>query len=133
MEASMTNKVTRKTLPVSQALLILVGLFVLYMLLSFGRLVQVYQQQRHELQQTEQEILLAQQEQARLEEIRQYAQSDAAAEEWARSNGLAKSDEVPVVVIAPPARPSTPSNNNLEGANPSAPRDVWWDLFFGGR
>jgi cell division protein FtsB len=129
----MTNKIARKTLPISQALLILAGLLVLYMLLGFGRLVRVYQQQRQELQQIEQEILLAQQEQIELEQIRQYAQSDAAAEEWARAYGLAKSGEVPVVVIAPPAGPSVPTNRNLEGTNPGAPRDVWWDLFFGGR
>jgi cell division protein FtsB len=133
MEASMTNKIARKTLPISQVLLILAGLLVLYMLLGFGRLIRVYQQQRQDLQQTEQKLLLAQQEQAQLEKMLRYAQSDAAAEEWARNNGLAKSGEVPVVVIAPSAGPSVPTNRNLEGANPGSPRDVWWDLFFGTR
>jgi cell division protein FtsB len=129
----MTNKITRKTLPISQVLLILAGLLVLYMLLGFGRLIRVYQQQRQELQQLDQKIVLAQQEQAELEKTLKYAQSDAATDGWARSNGLAKPGEVPVVVIAPPAGPSLPMNENLEGTNPGSPRDAWWDLFFGPR
>ena len=129
----MTNKVARKTLPSSQALLILAGLLVLYMLLGFGRLIRVYQQQRQDLQQIEQRALSAQQEQADLEESLTYAQSDAATVEWARLYGLAKPGEVPVVVIAPPADPSLPTSDKPEGANPGSPRDAWMDLFWGTR
>ena len=130
----MTDRLVRKTLPFSQILLILVGILLLYLLVDFGRQVGVSRQRREELRQLEHELSIAQQRQAELKRTLEYAQSDAAVEEWARKNGLAKIGEVPVVLIAPPADASSQALRVFDGdTRPLSPREAWWDLFFGTR
>jgi cell division protein FtsB len=107
---------------------------VIYMGSSFVQQIGTHMQRQDELDQLEQRLEAAQQEEIMLQEELQYLQSDEAAEAWARENGWAKSDEVSVVVVAPPADLSPQEGNDLEDVDtpPSVP-EVWWDLFFGER
>ena len=61
-----------------------------------------------------------------------YAGSDAAVEEWARTDGhYIKDGDLPVVPLGQPGSPpiaaSTPTPIPAQPAN----WEVWWDLFFG--
>jgi hypothetical protein len=127
----MYDKIARRLLPIHQVLLIPVGLLLIYELVTFGQEIRLSQQRRQELQQIEQKITLAQQDQARLDQLHSYAQSDAAAEEWARENGMAMTGEVPVILLAPSVEPTQQSNQEPPSTGPDMPRDQWWDLLFG--
>jgi len=128
----MTERSTRKTLPLNQLLLILMGILVLYLLIDFGQQIRISQQQRERLDRLEQEILAAEQEQQQLMDEQAHVQSDEAVEIWARANGLSQPDEVPVVVIAPPGEPAGPGQQNpSQSLSPDQAREAWWDLFFG--
>ena len=130
----MTERLARRIPSIGQILLILMGIILLYSLADFGRQIGVLQQQRRELRRVDQKISVAQQEQATLEKDLAYVQSDAAAEEWARGNGLAKEGEVPVVVIAPAGEATQPRQERpAQGLTPDAYRETWWELFFGNR
>lgn len=61
-----------------------------------------------------------------------YAGSDAAVEEWARTDGhYVQEGDLPVVPVGQPGNPpieaSTPTPVPTQPAN----WEVWWDLFFG--
>jgi hypothetical protein len=127
----MHDRITHRLLPIHQVLLIPAGLLLLYELVTFGQQIRLSQQRRQELEHLEQKITLTQQEQVRLQELRDYAQSDKAAEEWARENGMAKPGEVPVILVAPTADPTLKSEQEPPSTLPQGPRDTWWDLFFG--
>lgn len=113
-------------------LLIATVLLILYMGSSFVHQINTYLQRRDELDQMKQRLEAAQEEELLLQEELEYVQSDEAAEAWARQNGWAKSDEVSVVVVAPPASLSDQPGNDLEAvAPPPSEPELWWDLFFG--
>jgi cell division protein FtsB len=124
----MTDGRVRNSLPLVRILLILMGVLALYLLANFVRQVAISQQRRSELSELEQAIADAEQ------EALTYAQSDAAVEEWARTIGWARPDEVSVVVVAPSASTSTGEEGRSQGGGGLAlPRDAWWELFFGTR
>jgi cell division protein FtsB len=127
----MTGDRVRRALPINQLLLLLMGSLILYLVVDFGRQVVSSYQRREELQQIEQQVQGAQQETEQLNARLTYAQSPQAAEEWAREQGWAKEDEVPVVIIAPSAPDSSGggSRSPVAAAAPSQ-REAWWDLFF---
>ncbi len=130
----MAGKKARLVLPFSHLLLILSGILILYLVVNFGRQVGVSYQRRQELKRIEQQIESARQEKAALEEELIYAQSPQAAEAWAREQLWSRPDEVPVMVIAPPAEEATASQEvPQEAGEAQAVRQVWWDLFFGSR
>jgi cell division protein FtsB len=132
LEAIMIQDKNRKVLPFTQILLILMGIFVAYLVVNFGRQVGVSHQRRQELQQVEDQITAARQERAELEQQLDHAESDAAVREWALPNGLIKPDEVRVVI--PSLEPVPAAEQDSEaGAGPDSPRETWWDLFFGTR
>ena len=61
-----------------------------------------------------------------------YASSDAAVEEWARTDGHYIQDgDLPVVPLGEPG--ATPIDASTPTPIPTQPSnwDVWWDLFFG--
>ena len=61
-----------------------------------------------------------------------YAGSNAAVEEWARTDGhYIKDGDLPVVPLAQPGSP--PINASTPAPVPTQPAkwEVWWDLFFG--
>ncbi len=113
-------------------LLLATVLLILYMGSSFVHQIGTYLQRRDELAQMEQRLEAARQEEILLQEELEYVQSAEAAEAWARQNGWAKSDEVSVVVVAPPASLSERESNELEAVEtPRSEPELWWDLFFG--
>lgn len=124
----------RRTSLLSQLLLLLMGILLLYLVVDFGRQVIASYQRQEELQQVERDIAAAQEETQRLEARLNYARSAQAAEAWAREQGWARQGEVPVVIIAPPAS-LVPEAAQEGQENPASlsPREAWWELFFGER
>jgi cell division protein FtsL len=115
-------------------LLILMAAVLLYLGLSFIGQVSVSRQRKEELRQLEDEIAAAREAKAALEARQDYAWSDAAVEKWARENGMTRPDEVPVVVVAPPAAQTAGRTQNPSpDTRFDSPREAWWDLFFGRR
>jgi hypothetical protein len=124
----------RRALPISQLLLLLMGILIAYLVADFGRQVIVSYQRQEELRRIESDIEAARQETQWLRDRLNYAQSPKAAEAWARTQGWAKQDEVPVVVIAPPAAVSPGADEGAQqNLEPLSHRDAWWSLFFGER
>ena len=124
----------RKILPFGQILLIIMGIVVLYLAADLSRLVSVGYQRRQELRRVEAQLAAAQARQAELQAQLAYARSEAAVDEWARDNGLVRSGEVPVVIVAPEAEGRTPPGQQPAGdTDPATIREAWWRLFFGWR
>jgi cell division protein FtsB len=121
----------RRAFPINQLLLLVMGFVILYLVADFGRQVVSSRQRQEELQQIEQSVQVAQQKTEQLDARLEYARSPQAAEEWAREQGWAKKDEVPVVILAPVAPESSDVGPapKADGAIPG-PREAWWNLFF---
>jgi len=128
----MINKETRRTLLVSQLLLILMGIILVYLVVSFGRQVAVSFQRGQELDQIREKVSLAEAQNQELHDYLDYAKSDPAAEAWAREQGWAKPGEVPVIIIAPSAV-EAPATESPPQESPVSYRQSWWELFFGTR
>jgi len=127
----MTEGRARRVFSFRLILTIVVGTVILYLGYGFVRQTGVSHQRREELRQIERDIAVAQQENARLEERLTYVESTEAAEEWARTNGWAKEDEVSVVVVAPSGELADDKGPEpAQGVEPRSNREAWWDLFF---
>jgi cell division protein FtsB len=130
----MMERKIRRILPINQFLLLLMGLLILYLVADFGRQVVVSYQRQEDLRQIERKIESAQEETRQLEAWLAYVRSPQAAEAWAREQGWARPDEVPVVVIAPPVASSPGTDQDAqENLGSLSHRDAWWALFFGER
>ncbi len=130
----MIDRIPGKSVLVRYLLLALVGALVIYVGAAFARQAQVREQQRAELERIENEIAIAQEEAAMLQEHLEFVQSPAAVEAWALENGWARPDEMPVVIIEPPVEAgSRQEAEDGAGAGPATPQQAWWDLFFGDR
>jgi hypothetical protein len=132
MEALMLARKTRKALPLSQILLISMGILVVYLVVSFARQVGVSHQRREELRQLEGMVGAALEERAQLEEQLVHTGTEQAVRQWALANGMTKPDEV--LVVMPPSDP-VPAVEEVseEPATARSPREAWWDFFFGTR
>lgn len=74
----------------------------------------------------------AMQTQAALENQVTYASSNAAVEEWARTDGHYIQDgDLPVVPIGEPGSPPIEASTPVPAPTPMANWEVWWKLFFG--
>jgi hypothetical protein len=61
-----------------------------------------------------------------------YASSDAAVEEWARTDShYIKDGDLPVVPVEAPGAAPVEANTPTPVPTPTANWQVWWDLFFG--
>ena len=61
-----------------------------------------------------------------------YAGSNAAVEEWARTDGhYIKDGDLPVVPLGQPGSPPIEANTPTAVPTQPAKWQVWWDLFFG--
>ncbi len=61
-----------------------------------------------------------------------YATSNAAVEEWARTDGHYIQDgDLPVVTIGEPGSPPLEASTPVPAPTPMQNWEVWWDLFFG--
>ncbi len=128
----MISKETRRKPLISQLVLILMGIVLLYLVVSFGRQVAVSHQRSQELAQIQEKVSLAKEQNQELHSYLDYAQSDSAAEAWARQQGWAKDGEVPVIVVDP-STAETPAIESLQQESPASYRQAWWELFFGTR
>jgi cell division protein FtsB len=128
----MIGKETHRTPFISQLLLILMGTILLYLVVNFGRQVAVSYQQGQELAQIQEKVKLAKEQNQQLYDYLDYANSDSAAEAWAREQGWAKAGEVPVIVVAPSAA-EAPTIESPPQESPASYRQAWWELFFGTR
>jgi cell division protein FtsB len=108
------------------------GVVLLYLSVNFVMQTAERLELRDRLHRIEQEIATAEKTNAELEARLDYVSSDDAAEEWARENGWARSDEVLVVVMAPEVETALGDEiRRSEDAGPASSRDSWWELFFG--
>jgi cell division protein FtsB len=120
--------------PINQVLFLLMVIVLVYLVVDFGRQVVVSRQRQEELKQIERDIESAQEDTRRLEARLNYVRSPQAAEAWAREQGWVKSDEIPVVLVAPAASTSTDTDKDVqEELRPLTHREEWWALFFGER
>lgn len=63
-----------------------------------------------------------------------YASSNAAVEQWARTEGhYVQEGDIPVVPIAQPGAPPVVINTPVPEPTPMTNWQTWWDLFFGER
>lgn len=116
-------------------LLIPVALLILYLVVDFGQQVIIFHRQNLDLQSLDERIAAAKEEQALLEDALAYAESDAAAEKWARALGWSREDEQPVVLVGADLMDSPGEEARSDGptAGPATPQEAWWDLFFARR
>jgi cell division protein FtsB len=125
---------SHRALPINQVLLLLIGLLLAYLVVDFGWQVVSSYQRQEELGRIERAIESAQDETRQLEARLNYAESAQAADAWAREQGWAKPDEVPVLVIAPSAGSSSTTDGSAQtNSDLFSHREAWWDLFFGER
>jgi hypothetical protein len=128
----MINGNLRRAFPYRLILSVLMGVMLLYMVANFVRQTGERLDLRDRLRHIEQEIAAAERANSQLKERLDYVSSDDAAEEWARENGWARSDEVLVVVLAPESAAAPGAEiDPEEDAGPASIRDSWWDHFFG--
>ena len=128
----MTDGNFRRAFPYRLIISSLMGVVILYLAGSFVMQTGASLDLRDKLRRIEQEITAAEKANSELEARLDYVSSDDAAEEWARENGWARSDEVLVVVLAPESEASPGDEPRQEGAvRPTSNRDSWWDVFFG--
>jgi hypothetical protein len=60
-----------------------------------------------------------------------YATSDAAAEDYARDNGMIREGEIPVAPVGDANPTPTPIASPTPTPLPPANWEIWWNLFFG--
>lgn len=125
---------TLRSIPYRWIPALLIIAVLLYLVATFVMQIGVSLELRDEVRQLDQKISVAERANAELESRLNYVSSDDAAEEWARQNGWARSDEVLVVVLAPEAEDALQEGlPQGDGVRPASNRDSWWDLFFGER
>jgi cell division protein FtsB len=130
----MINGNLRRAFPYRLILSVLMGVVLLYLAANFVKQTGDRLDLRDRLRHIEQEIAATEKANSELKARLDYVSSDDAAEEWARENGWARSDEVLVVVLAPETETAQGVEvSPKEGAGPDSSRDSWWDLFFGER
>ena len=112
---------------------VVIGIFVLvFIVLEFNRRLEELNtlNKQHELVQTQ--ATQAVQTQLAMQTRVAYAGSNAAVEEWARTDGHYIQDgDLPVVPIEQPGEAPIESNTPTPAPTPMAKWEVWWSLFFG--
>ena len=112
---------------------VVIGIFVLvFIVLEFNRRLEELNMlnKQHELVQAQ--ATQAIQTQLAMQTRVAYAGSNAAVEEWARTDGHYIQDgDLPVVPIGQPGEAPIESNTPTPSPTPMAKWEVWWSLFFG--
>jgi hypothetical protein len=121
-------------LPINvRRLLVLIGILVLvFIVLEFNRRLEELNMLSRQNELVQSQATQAIQTQLALQTQVAYAGSNAAVEEWARTDGhYIKDGDLPVVPLGQPGSP--PIEANAPTAIPTQPAnwEVWWDLFFG--
>jgi len=121
-------------LPINvRRLMVLIGILVLvFIVLEFNRRLEELNMLSRQNELVQSQATQAIQTQLALQTQVAYAGSNAAVEEWARTDGhYIKDGDLPVVPLGQPGSP--PIEANAPTAIPTRPAnwEVWWDLFFG--
>lgn len=121
-------------LPINvRRVLVLIGILALvFVVLEFNRRLEELNMLNRQNQMIQTQATQAIQTQLALQTQVAYAGSNAAVEEWARTDGHYIQDgDLPVVPVGQPGAPlpevSTPTPAPTQPSN----REVWWNLFFG--
>jgi hypothetical protein len=113
---------------------VMIGILALvFVVLEFNRRLEELNMLNRQNQLVQAQATQAIQTQLALQTQVAYSGSDAAVEEWARTDGhYIKDGDLPVVPLGQPGAP--PIEVNTPTPVPTKPSNwqVWWDLFFGG-
>lgn len=114
---------------------VIIGIIALvFIVLEFNRRLEELQllEKQHELVLTQ--ATQAVQTQMALQTQVAYAGSDAAVEEWARTDGhYIQEGDLPVVPLNQPGAAPVELSTPVPTPTPMTNMQVWWDLFFGER
>lgn len=114
-------------------LAVMLGIVVLvFIVLEFNRRLEELNTLNRQNQLVQTQATQAIQTQLALQTQVGYASSDAAVEEWARTDGhYIKEGDLPVVPLSEPGSPPMEANTPTPVPTQPAKWQVWWDLFFG--
>jgi hypothetical protein len=112
---------------------VMIGILVLvFIVLEFNRRLEELHMLDKQNQLVQTQATQAIQTQLALQTQVGYAGSNAAVEEWARTDGhYIKDGDLPVVPLSQPGSPPIESNTPTPIPTQPAKWQVWWDLFFG--
>jgi hypothetical protein len=112
---------------------VMIGILALvFIVLEFNRRLEELNMLNRQNQLVQTQATQAIQTQLALQTQVGYAGSNAAVEEWARTDGhYIKDGDLPVVPLAQPGSPPIEANTPTAVPTQPAKWQVWWDLFFG--
>jgi len=112
---------------------VIIGIFVLvFIVLEFNRRLEELTMLNKQNEMVRVLATQAVQTQYALQTAVAYANSTAAVEEWARTDGhYIKDGDLPVVPMGEPGSPPITVSTPIPVPTPMAKWEVWWDLFFG--
>src|SRR5215212_346637 len=112
---------------------VLIGILVLvFIMLEFNRRLEELNMLNAQSELVQLQGTQAIQTQLALQTQVAYAGSNAAVEEWARTDGHYIQDgDLPVVPLGQPGSPQIEASNPAPAPTPQAKWEFWWDLFFG--
>lgn len=122
------------TLPINmRRVAVIVGIFMLiFIVLEFNRRLEELHLLSEQNEQIRIQATQAIQTQFALQTAVAYANSTAAVEEWARTDGhYIKDGDLPVVPLGEPGSPPIAEETPMPAPTPLANWEVWWQLFFG--
>ena len=112
---------------------VLIGIFVLvFIVLEFNRRLEELNMLNKQYELVQTQATQAIQTQLAIQTEVAYAGSNAAVEEWARTDGHYIQDgDLPVVPIGQPGDAPIEASTPSPSPTPMAKWEVWWSLFFG--
>ena len=121
-------------LPISvRRVAVMIGILVLvFIVLEFNRRLEELTMLNEQNRLVQSQATQAIETQQSLQTQVAYANSDAAVEEWARTDGHYIQDgDLPVVPLGEPGAPPMEASTPIPTATPMQNWEVWWELFFG--
>ena len=114
-------------------LLVMIGILALvFIVLEFNRRLEELNMLNRQDQLIQTQATQAIQTQLALQTQVAYAGSDAAVEEWARTDGHYIQDgDLPVVPVGQPGAAPIEASTPTPAPAPLSNWEIWWDLFFG--
>ena len=112
---------------------VMIGILALvFIVLEFNRRLEELNMLNRQNQLVQTQVTQAVQTQLALQTQVGYAGSNAAVDEWARTDGhYIKDGDLPVVPLGQPGSPAINANTPTPVPTQLAKWQVWWDLFFG--
>ncbi len=117
----------------ARRVLVVIGIIVLaFVILEFNRRLEDLSLLNEQVGVIRTQATQAAQTQAALQTAVAYANSTAAIEEWARTDGhYVREGDLPVVPVSAPGDPPIVSSTPVPTPTPMQNWEVWWELFFG--